>query len=320
MKILFDVARLTRPYNLRRCAYQLMHLAICASHMGHDVKFRVSGKLLDQHDFLNAIRTMWTNDMEEVDIYIAKSDAYYVDENWDEVSKLKAFKVCMCNSDRYFRENTGRWKRHNGVAVQTRCDLYMPANHSEDLLKNYGHKTVPAAHPIAPQMVDFFIAHGMYQDFLADNIIEIRQKFAVRETGRAGFMGSSQPGVTRVKLVDKFPKWVEFRWERLEHPSEYIRWMLCRRGCIDMRGYGDKSLRFTEAALFGRTIITVNRPSQYSPRLVNNHNCVAANNWDVLNLEYDHRKWNELSEQATCDYVDGWSILAQMKTIVERAK
>lgn len=320
MKILFDLAKLTTPFHLKRCSYQMMHLALIAWNLGHSVKVVVTDEVLNQHPFLAMIQHMWTREMSDCDIYIAKSDAYYKDINWDQIADLKAFKVCLCNSDRTFRENTGQWRRHEGVAVQTRCDLYMPINHTESLLAEYGHKTVPAAHPIDPRMFDLFKHEGLYQDYLKDNIVRIRRKLIVRETGRAGFMGAPKPAETREDLVNKFPDWVDFDWSRSKPSWVFIQWMMKRRGCIDMRGWGDKSLRFSEAAMLGRTIITVNRTSKYSPELINDRNCIMADDWDSINLEYDHKKWIELSEQSTEDYVNGWSLLSQMRTIIERAK
>ncbi len=290
-----------------------MHLALAAKRSGMDVKFITSSYHYEQHKFIDQLGDTLTDKLVDGDIYVGKGDAFYKDENFDRISKLKAFKVCLCNSDRCFREVTGTCQGHTGHAVQERCDLYMPVNHTSKLLKEFGSKVIPACHPIDPRMYGFLKRKGLYADYLDDNVLEIRRRLGVPEDGKAGFMGSKHPG--RDRLQKHFPEWVDFRWDRSESSAEYVKWMMGRRGCVDLRGYGDKSLRFTEAALLGRTIITSHRESTYSPALHHGVNCLSFQSWESMDLTYRHNLWLGIADAATTDYLSGWSMLGQLKTI-----
>jgi len=196
----------------------------------------------------------------------------------------------------------------------------MPVNHTAKLIEQYGHKVIPAAHPIDPRMYEFFIKQGLYNAYLADDTETIQDAFKCEETGIAGFMGNRSPTRTRWHVAGTAPSWADFRWARAKSPLEYIKWMMCRRGCIDMRGNGDKSLRFTEAAMLGRTILAQPWPSQYSPALVDGHNCIMVDTWDKLDGRYDDDLWRKISKQSTYDYCNGWSIRSQVRSFLAKAK
>lgn len=315
--IVFDGASLTSPYRLKRCTYQLMHLALAAHRSGMIVKFVTSPEHYESHKFIECLGGMLTEKLVDSDIYVGKSDAFYKDVNFDKISSLKAFKVCLCNSDRCFREQTGTCHGHTGNAVQERCDLYMPVNHTTRLLKHFGQKVIPACHPIDPRMYGFLKRKGLYTDYLDNNVKRIRAEIDVPETGQAGFMGSRNPG--RDRLQKYFPDWIEFNWDRSSPSKDYVKWMMSRRGCVDLRGHGDKSLRFTEAALLGKTIITSKRESTYFPTLKHGVNCLEFISWESMRLEYDFKHWLVMSEAATEDYVNGWSMLGQINTICKVA-
>ena len=319
--IAFDFAALSTPYRLKRCTYQMIHMCLIAESMGEHIIAIVSDEHLEQHPFMKKIKRMWVKPQfynDDIDIYVAKADSFYRDDNWNRISSLRAFKVCLCNSDKLFRESDQPHKAHIGNPVQDRADLYMPANYSADLLKT--HKIIPVAHPIDPRMIEYFERIGLYEAYLNDDLDTIRDRFLEDETGVAGFMGSRNPFSTRIKLVSQFPDWAEFKWARIQTSHEYIKWMMKRRGCIDMRGNGDKSLRFTEAAMLGRTLICKNSPSQYQPKLVNSHNCILVDDWSDLPQEFDRDLWVRLAKNATKDYLSGWSLKAQVRTIIERAQ
>lgn len=319
MHIIFDFSRLSKPYRLKRCTHQMVHLALCAQHLGHTVQALTTEEHVSQHSVMSCIEDMWTHTIDGCDIYIAKSDSFYVDKNFDDISKINAFKVCLSNSDQCFRESSEPWRGHFGHSVQDRCDLYMPVNHTANLLDTHGERTVPTAHPININMCNLFKQCGIYNDYLFDRIDKVRNAFPVHENSRAGFMGSSSPKQHRLYKSTIFPKWVDFEWSRHKPASEYIDWMLHRRGCVDLRGYGDKSLRFTEAVLFNRTVISIDHPSKYYPALVHNQNCLLFDDWESMVLQYDHEKWLKIAENATDDYLTGWSMLAQMKIIIKKA-
>lgn len=327
--IAFDFSVLSTPYRLKRCSYQMMHMALIAESMGEEVLAIVSRDHLDQHKFMKKIRRLWCQidkggkpivPQKDIEIYVAKADTYYRDDNWERVKTLPAYKVCLCNSDKLFRESDVPYKRHRGHQVQNRADLYMPVNHSAELLRTHDHKIVPAAHPIDPRMYEFFEREGLYTAYLADDIGLLRERFKEEEIGAAGFMGNQQPAHTRVDEVEQFPSWAEFKWTRTEPSPAYIKWMMQRRGCIDMRGNGDKSLRFVEAAMLGRTLICKMLPSEYWPKLVNDHNCILVDDWRQLPQAYNRDQWLKLAARSTQDYLGGWSLRAQVKTFIGRAR
>lgn len=322
LNIAFDFAMLSTPYRMKRCSYQLMHLSIIAERMGHKVKCITNESHLNQHTFVRRLGSKLVHNRDfPIDIYIAKSDAFYIDSNWELIDKLPGFKVCLINSDQTFRETDKPHKTHIGHPVQDRCNLYMPCNHTDNVYKSHGYKMIPAAHPIDPRMYREFRSRRLYYSYLMNDITRIREVYKTDETDTAGFMGNMNPKKTRYKPSQSAPSWCRFEWSRNTSPKQYINWMCSHRGCLDMRGNGDKSLRFSEAALFGRTIICQNLPSKYSPLLKDNHNCILLDNWDQLSdVEYDRDKWLEISEQATQDYCDGWSLHGQMSSIIRRFK
>lgn len=319
-KIAFDFAMLSTPYRMQRCSFQMMHLAIIAERLGHNVVCITSKKHSEKHKFFNRIKRLWQfNRSGDYDIYVAKADAYYRDTNWDMVRKLSGFKVCLCNSDRTFRETDVPFRAHRGHPVQERCDLYMPCNHTTELIEEWGDKVVPATHPIDPRMYRALVRRRLYYSYLMDDIDKIRKAFATKEDKAAGFMGSKHPS-NRMMAYTHAPPWCEFNWARNKSSFEYITWMCQRRACLDIRGFGDKSLRFTEAVLFGRTMICQRLPSVYSPALVHGHNALLVDDWDQLSgITYDRDKWLEIAKQSTTDYLDGWSLKAQLHTILRRA-
>jgi len=326
--IVFDFARLSRPYRLKRCSYQLLHMALIAEDLGEDVLCLVSSKHLEQHPFMKRARRLWSPRTrlgdpivpDGIEIYVAKADAFYRDENWANVSQLPGFKVCLCNSDRCFRESSKPFRKHKGNPVQDRADLYMPVNHTEELMQTHGHKVIPTSHPLDPRMYELLLKEGLYYHFLRDDLEALIEAFKEEETSVAGFMGNGSPTSTRTKEVAKFPDWAEFNWKRAAPSREFIRWMMQRRGCIDMRGNGDKSLRFSEAAMLGRTLLCQRWPSIYSPPLVDGHNCILVDDWSELHGRYDRAEWDRLAQQSMKDYKAGWSLRAQVKSFISRAR
>jgi len=326
--IVFDFSRLTKPYRLKRCSYQLLHMVLIAEDLGEDVACIVSKEHLEQHQFMKRAKRLWTPRTisgspmipNNIEIYVSKADAFYRDQNWAEISKLPGYKVCLCNSDRCFRESSKPFRSHRGHPVQDRADLYMPVNHTNKLLETHNHKVIPTSHPIDPRMYEMFIREGVYYHYLRDELDELTKVFDESETGIAGFMGNKAPSRTRIDVVDQFPSWAEFRWQRAASSREFIRWMMQRRGCIDMRGNGDKSLRFSEAAMLGRTLICQRWPSKYYPLLKDGHNCLFVDKWSDLDGIYDQTIWERLAKQSMLDYKAGWSLRAQVKLFIAKAR
>jgi len=326
--ITFDFARLTKPYRLKRCSYQLLHMALIAEDLGEEVVCLVSNEHINQHPFMKRARRLWTPRTKsgdpmvprDIDIYVSKADAIYRDHNWNEVSQLGGFKVCLCNSDRCFRESSKPFRSHHGNPVQDRADLYMPVNHTKQLLETHGHKVIPTSHPIDPRMYELFVREGVYYHYLRDELDKLIEPFAEEEISGAGFMGNRDPPRTRYNAIGQFPEWATFKWSRAASSREFIKWMMQHRGCIDMRGNGDKSLRFTEAAMLGRTLICQRWPSKYHPQLENDHNCILVDEWSDLDSKYDYDKWARLARQSMVDYKAGWSLRSQVKILIARAR
>ena len=326
--IAFDFAHLTKPYRMKRCSYQLLHMALIAEDLGEEVVCIVNKEHLEQHLFMKRARRLWTprtssgNPMipNDIEIYVAKADAFYRDPNWEEISKLPGFRVCLCNSDRCFRESSQPFRKHRGNPVQDRADLYMPVNHTDKIMETHSHKIIPISHPIDPRMYELFMREGVYYYYLRDELDRLQALFHEEETKIAGFMGNRAPHWTRDKAIDQFPEWAEFRWARSASSREFISWMMQYRGCIDMRGNGDKSLRFTEAAMLGRTLICQRRPSKYYPLLEDGVNCLLVDKWADLDGIYDQAVWERLAEQSSMDYKAGWSLRAQVKLLIARAR
>jgi hypothetical protein len=291
-------------------------MVLAAKYLGHTPKAIISPNIIKRNPYLHDIRSFWCESVGSCDIYVGKSDAFYLDKNWEIISNLDAFKVCMCSSDRCFRESDREFGSHKGTPVQTRCDLYMPVNHTAQLMDECGSMVYPVTHPIAPEMYRLLRYHGLYKAYISDNIKMIRKKYCIPEIGKAGFLGSNKP-IQRQKDADALPNWVDIKWATDVPVQEYISWMMERRGCIDFRGFGDKSIRFTESALLGRTIITSPQISEYRPLLVHGENAIIIE-WGA-EIEYNEAGWRRISNNATYSYLNGWSILSQVRKFVEMA-
>jgi hypothetical protein len=302
-----------------------MHLAIIAERLGHTPICITSERHIKQHSFLKRIKRMWKKGRRglDCDIYVAKSDAYYEDANWAVVEKLPGFKVALCNSDKTFRETSVPYRTHTGNPVHERCDLYMPVNHTQSLIDGWGDKfgteIIPVAHPVDPRMYKAFVRKKLYFAYLMNDLKKMREAYPAEEKYAAGFMGNRHPS-NRMVAARETPKWCRFHWARTESPEAYIKKLCEHRACLDIRGFGDKSLRFSEAAIFGRTLICQRLPSLYSPLLVNDHNCIMIDEWKDLNsVNCDLNHWKRLAEQSTQDYIEGWSLLGQLNTIIARS-
>ena len=309
------------PNRLPRCAYQLANLAEIADRMNLPVKVIVVKGQLEQHPILRRVKHLLSDNYNDVDIYIAKSDTFFFDDNWKNIEHLPAFKVCLSSSDRLFREARMMWNgRRSGMGgpVQTRCDLYMPVNCSPSLLESYRYKTIPVAHRVSTQVFDLFVRMHLDHAFLDDDIQTIRNAFKHDVIGLAGFMGRA--GYGERNNVAGMPDWVNLTFIANAPAAEYLKYLLSYRACVDLRGAGDKSLRFVEAVLFGRTIIAKRQQSPYYPPLVDSHNAVLVNNWSDIDSKVNLTTWQAIADQATDDYLNYWSQLAQFKMILKRAK
>jgi hypothetical protein len=305
---------------LPRCAYQLANLAEIADRMCLPVKVVVAPGQYEQHPILRRVKHLLSDNYDNVKIYIAKSDTFFFDDNWKNIANLPAFKVCLCSSDRLFRENRMMWQgKRSGMGgpVQTRCDLFMPVNCSPELLRDYGDKTIVVAHRPSTQVFDLFAKKHLDLAYLDDDIQTIRDAFKYDVIGLAGFMGRGGYG-ERVR-VEGMPSWVDLVLRADAAPAQYLKHLLSYNACIDLRGAGDKSLRFVEAVLFGRTIITKRQMSPYQPPLIDGRNAVIVEKWSDLDSKVDLGLWKTIAENATRDYLNHWSQLAQFKMILQRA-
>ena len=308
------------PGRTARCAYQLANLAEIADRMHLPVKVIIPKGQAEKYPILRRIKHLLSDNYNDVKIYIAKSDTFFFDDNWKNIENLPAFKVCLSSSDRLFRETRRSWKGAKsglGGPVQERCDLYMPVNCSPKLLAEYGYKIIPVAHRTSTQVFDLFARMHLDKAFLDDDIQAIRDAFKCDIVGLAGFMGNGGYGERR--CTEGMPDWVNLTFKRSESAEKYLKYLLSYRACVDLRGAGDKSLRFTEAVLFGRTIIAKQQQSPYYPPLVDGHNAILVNNWSDMNSKVDLAAWQAIADHATKDYLNYWSQLAQFKMILQEA-
>jgi hypothetical protein len=303
---------------LPRCAYQLANLAEIADRMHLPIKVVVKDGQLQEHHILQRVKHLLSDNYDNVKIYIAKSDTFFFDDNWKNIANLPAFKVCLCSSDRIFREKRMPWQGRMGGPVQDRCDLFMPVNCSSELLKTYSHKTITVAHRPSTQVFDLLAKKKLDLAFLDDNIQVIRDAFKYDVIGLAGFMGRAGYG-ERIKL-EGMPDCVNLSFIANASAERYLKYLLSYRACVDLRGAGDKSLRFVEAVLFGRTVIAKRQQSPYDPPLVDCYNTILVENWGDIAKRIDLDLWKRVADQATKDYLSHWSQLAQFKMILRRAK
>jgi hypothetical protein len=302
---------------LPRCAYQLSNLAEISDRMHLPVKVIIKKGQLEEHPILRRVKHLLSDNYNGIKIYIAKSDTFFFDDNWKNIEHLPAFKVCLSSSDRLFRERKQIWKGRQGGPVQTRCDLYMPVNCTLELLKNYGHKTIPVAHRTSTQVFDLLAKNHLDCAFFDDDIQMIRNAFKCDAIGLAGFMGRGGYG-ERVN-TNGMPKFVDLTFIANASAEQYLKHLLSYKACVDLRGNGDKSLRFIEAVIFGRTVIAKRQTSPYYPPLVDGHNAILVENWSDIDKRVDLDLWRKVADQATKDYLSNWSQLAQFKTILQRA-
>jgi len=317
--IVVDFSMLSQN-RLPRCAYQLANLAAIANRMHLPVKAVVAPGQIDTIPILRRIKHLVSDNYDGVKVYIAKSDTFYFNHNWNRIAGLPAYKVCLSSSDRVFREHDGEWKGEAGGAVQNRCDLYMPVNATPQLLQKFGHKTIPVAHRPSTQVFDLFAQKGLDHAYLDDDVQAIRDAFKFDIVGLAGFMGNTGYGERNQRQTCGMPSWVSITYRANASAYQYVRNLLSYKACVDLRGAGDKSLRFVEAVLFGRTIIAKKQRSPYYPPLVDGQNAIIVENWSDLESRVDENLWQAVAKRATEDYLKYWSQLAQFRMILERSK
>jgi hypothetical protein len=92
---------------------------------------------------------------------------------------------------------------------------------------------------------------------------------------------------------------------------------MSKAAILDLRGFGDKSLRFTEAVLLGRAVVRLIGGSEYYPQLQHAKNCLLLSDWSELE-RYRNYQWAVLAAGATEDYRRGWSQRALLREIVCR--
>jgi hypothetical protein len=277
--IVIDFSMLSKN-KLMRCAYQLANLAEIADRMNLPVKVVITKGQEKTQPILQRVKHLLSDNYDGVTLYIAKSDTFYYDDNWSNIANLPAFKVCLSSSDVMFREKTGEWKGRRGGAVQDRCDLYMPVNCTPALMKTHGHKTIPVAHRVSTQFFDLLAKMHLDYAYLDDDINTIRNAFKYELVGIAGFMGNGGYGKRRKQVG--MPGWVNLTFKWSAPADKYLEHMLSYRACVDLRGNGDKSIRFVEAVLFGRIILTKPQGSHYFPPLIDNRNAIIVKEWSDL--------------------------------------
>ncbi len=322
----FDFSLLSKPYGLRRCTSQLMHLALAAERLGFDVRCITSEEHLASHPEMSLVKHLQTSARRpDLDLYVAKADAFYRDANWSLIEKLPAFKVCLCNSDRTFRETSMPFQEHHGTPVQTRCDLYMPCNYLPETARQCGPKLIPAAHPPSPQVLRALRRNGLLEAYLTDRLEEIQHTIGFRvikqNSERCGalFVGNKAPRC-RLAIAKTAPEWAKFVWSTALSGSDYLRQMMEYRAVLDLPGNGDKSIRLIEGVILGRTILSVPLASAYSPPLTNK-NCILLSSWsDLPKLQPDEALWRRVSKVAMDDYRSGWSLRAQILRMVAAAR
>jgi hypothetical protein len=154
--------------------------------------------------------------------------------------------------------------------------------------------------------------------YLDDDIQAIRDAFPYEANKIAGFLGRGGYG-ERVGIIG-MPDWAELSFRVDASAHDYIKHLLSHHACIDLRGNGDKSLRFIEAVIFNRVTIGKKQISPYLPPLVDGHNAILVKNWSDLSTRVNLPAWKIMAANATKDYLSHWSQLAQFKMILERAK
>lgn len=317
MKIAVDFTSIQDHPRNGRPIYHLLHFALLVKKFGYTLKAIVNDWVIAGFPVLREVMSDWTDDR-NADIYIARSDIFFYDDRWHSLKDFRAFKVCLNTLDFTYQETLCIIDKKVGSPVHHRCDLYLPVNYSGSLITQYGYKVIPIPHTIDHRMVELFKSKGVYEDYVLDNLKNIRQIFSHScKLLPLGFMGNINPnrGIAQSKL----PKWVDFSWRVNASSLEYIKFLCSYQGSLDIRGYGDKNIRMIESVLFGRTVVTVKVFSQYAPPLINNQNCLLRDTWDDYHdLEYDPKLWLSLAEAATSDYLNHWSPLAQFRMILKR--
>ena len=72
--------------------------------------------------------------------------------------------------------------------------------------------------------------------------------------------------------------------------------------------------------MLGRTLICQNWLSKYYPVLKDSYNCLLVDKWSDLGSTYDQAAWNRLAQQSMLDYKTGWSLRAQVRLFIARAR
>lgn len=309
MTIVIDLASVPSTRS-QRPTIHLIHYALIFKSLGHNVKVVVDDNAIVR-PHVKMVSESWTSSRHG-DIYISHPEAYAFDTNFELIPK-NIYKVAITNADHTGYEINCKIDGVYHNAVPPRCDLYAPVNY-KSILHNYQI----ISHAIDHRMVTEFIRLGIYNDYLNDNVNNIRRIFKNNCLKPLCFMGNSHPD--RMDVVQHLPPWVEYVWKNNASSKEYLRYIIRYQGMLDIRGYGDKNIRLIEAAMFGKTIVTVRVHSQYFPNLCDD-NCIIADRWcDFQDLEYSPHAWRDVASKATDDYISGWSVRSQCINILNKFK
>lgn len=198
---------------------------------------------------------------------------------------------------------------------------------------------VLVAHELAPEMngipgivdvpflihddvVEAFIATGLFQAYLDDDIATIRKSFDFTKRLRVGFRGTGWPN--RQTFFEGCPDWVDVAFHPMGQPPmqawDHVKWLASMQASPALAGDTPKTNLPPTLALLGIPIIAPSPEINAVPLGPDSMIYSDGRNWDeVLSILMDGARMNRIAEAATCVYKSGWSPLGQARLIAEAA-
>lgn len=190
--------------------------------------------------------------------------------------------------------------------------------HEYDVKLDDDPRLLPVPFMVHDSCMAGFIADGMFNAFIRNDIRAIRERYGHK---KAGLLGLRCCGWTKRKeFCADAPEWADIGFYDTPQMKalEHARWISGFRGGLCLRGDTPKSNLASLLALLGVAIVMQPIERRDTPRM-DSRNTIQFGSWQqvLAELENDSRL-SDIMAQATNDYIEGWSPMGQARLIAER--
>lgn len=211
-------------------------------------------------------------------------------------------------------------KKGNDADLLKYCDVLVAHEYNHEGRDVENHPgLLPVPWIVHDRMLQFFSEKELLPLYLGNKLQSIRDYFKIKKTKPAGFMGYQENG--RRAMAAQMPDWIDFVWRDGTNGigiRAYIEWLLQHKAGVHFPGDTPKANRFSELALLGLAIITVDCGMRDTPPITSD-NTILLKDWnDHQTLEEGMKRIDEIVVNADRDYINGWSSYGQAKLMIAK--